>query len=174
MCTSHGTLVKSSLVRPRLFAAFSVTHLLEPPVWEHILWAQLLLARKVLVPPLAERTQFIVQGLVPNREHLFFFFLVNRNLKFKHGDIDTSDSDSTHHQCRLSFLRWNPGRRWNPTNVVSADCGFMRLFLRKSVAQKRQRDYAVLTYKVNSTSESTWCLIYSSSLTVAFIVAKKT
>ena len=62
--------------------------LLVPSIWEHILCAQLLPAREVLVPPLREPTilsmQILVQGLVLflNREPLFFFWsnLVNPNL----------------------------------------------------------------------------------------------
>ena len=63
--------------------------LLVPSMWEHIMRAQLLLAREVLVLPWREPTilsiQILVQGLAPflNREPQFFLWstLVNPNLK---------------------------------------------------------------------------------------------
>ena len=64
------------------------SHLSVPPMWEHILRAQLLPTREVLVPPLREPTilsiQILVQGLALflNREPSFFLWstLVNLNL----------------------------------------------------------------------------------------------
>ena len=107
------------------------SHLFVPSMWEHILCAQLLPARDVLVPPWREPTilsiQILVQGLALflNREPSFFlwFTLVNPNLM---GTVffDTADSDLMHHQYRLSLLQWNPGpARRNPTYIVSAACG---------------------------------------------------
>ena len=78
-------------------------------MWEHILSAQLLLAREVLVPPFREPTILLVQILVQelvlflNHEPWFFMWsnLGNPNLTGLVGLIDTADSEFMHHQYQL-------------------------------------------------------------------------
>ena len=109
-------------------------------MWEHILSAQLLLAREVLVPPFREPTILLVlilvqeQVLFLNHGHWFFPWsnLGNPNLT---GLVTLTQSTAiSHHQFRLSLLQWNPGpARRNPTNIVSAGCGkFRAVILRKA------------------------------------------
>ena len=106
------------------------SHLSVQP-WEHILRAQQLSTREVLVPPLRETTillgQILVQELVLSLNPVPLFFLwshlVNPNLSGP-GYIDTADSDLMHHQYRLSVHQWNPGQaRRNPTIIIAAACG---------------------------------------------------
>ena len=99
--------------------------------------------------------------------------------------IDTADSDLMHHQFRLSLLQWNPGpARRNPTNIVSAACGkFHAVILQEAsdhvphisdqfMAYTGNTDLAillnkdtfepdpiVLTFKADSTSKGTWCMV---------------
>ena len=126
------------------------------------------------------------------------------------GYIDTVDSDLMHHQFRLSLLQWNPRR--NPTYIVSAACGRYHAVIlqeaRDHVPHISEQflvctgntdlaillnedtfepDPVVLTYKVDSTSKSTWSMVLlivrgllrrpslSGSPTVTFcsVVAKK-
>ena len=101
------------------------------------------------------------------------------------GHIDTVDSDLMHHQFRLSLLQWNPGpARRNPTNIVSAVCGkFHAVILQEASdhvphisdqfrAYTDNTDLAillnkdtfepdpiVLTFKADSTSKGTWCMV---------------
>ena len=163
-----------------------------PPKWEHILCAQLLPAREVLVPPLREPTILLVRILV--QEQVFFLnhgALVLPMVKFgqlksdRLGHIDTVDSDLMHHQFRLSLLQWNPEpARRNPTNIVSAACGkFHAVILQEASdhvphisdqfrAYTDNTDLAillnkdtfepdpiVLTFKADSTSKGTWCMV---------------
>ena len=82
----HGTAATPSMFSYLSHAPHS--QLFVPPMWEHILCAQLQPAREVPVPPLREPTvlsiQILVQGLALflNRESLFFLWssLVNPNL----------------------------------------------------------------------------------------------
>ena len=102
-----------------------------------------------------------------------------------HSGIDTADSDLMHRQFRLSLLQWNPGpSRRNPTNIVSAACGkFHAVILQEAsdhvphisdqfIAYTGNTDLAillnkdsfepdpiVLTFKVDSTSKGTWCMV---------------
>ena len=102
-----------------------------------------------------------------------------------HNGLDTADSDLMHHQFRLSLLQWNPGPvRRNPTNIVSAACGkFHAVILQEAsdhvphisdqfMAYTGNTDFAillnkdtfepdpiVLTFKVDSTSKGTWCVV---------------
>ena len=90
-----------------------------------------------------------------------------------------------HHQFRLSLLQWNPGpARRNPTNIVSAACGkFHAVIIQEAsdhvphisdqfMAYTGNTDLAillnkdtfepdpiVLTFKADSTSKGTWCMI---------------
>ena len=99
--------------------------------------------------------------------------------------IDTVDSDLMHHHFRLSLLQWNPGpARRNPTNIVSAACGkFHAVILQEASdhvphisdqfrAYTDNTDLAillnkdtfepdpiVLTFKADSTSNSTWGMV---------------
>ena len=90
MCASHGILVKRpwcDLVCVHPSQSRPHSHMSVPPKWEHILRAQLLPAREVLVLPWREPThlsmQILVQGLVLflNHEPLFFLWsnLINPN-----------------------------------------------------------------------------------------------
>ena len=102
-----------------------------------------------------------------------------------HGYIDTADSDLMHHQYRLSLLQWNPGpARRNPTNIVSAACGKFHAVILQEASDHVphisdqflvgtgntdlvillnkdtfESDPVVLTYKVDSTSKSTWSMV---------------
>ena len=102
-----------------------------------------------------------------------------------HGYIDTADCDLMHHQHRLSLLQWNPGpARRNPTNIVSAACGKFHAVILQEASDHVphisgqflvctgnadlaillnkdtfEPDPIVLTYKVDSTSKSTWGMI---------------
>ena len=102
-----------------------------------------------------------------------------------HGYIDTADSDLMHHQFRLSLLQWNPGpARRNPTNIVSAACGKFHAVILQEASDHvphisdqflvctgntdlaillnkdtSEHDPIVLTYKVDSTSKSTWGMV---------------
>ena len=102
-----------------------------------------------------------------------------------HSGIDTADSDLMHHQFRLSLLQWNPGpARRNPTNIVSAACGRFHAVILQEASdhvphisdQFRvytdntdlaillnkdtfEPDPTVLTFKVDSTSKSTWGMV---------------
>ena len=195
LCASHRKPVKAAPVRPRLCTSISVTlhsHMLVPPKWEHILCAQLLPAREVLVPPLREPTillvQILVQGLVlfPKPRALVLPLVhVGQSKPDGHGYINTADSDLMHHQYRLFLLQWNPGpARRNPTNIVSAACGqFHAVVLQEAsdhvphISEQFlvctgntnlaillnkdtfEPDPIVLTYKVDSTSKGTWCMV---------------
>ena len=102
-----------------------------------------------------------------------------------HDGSDTPDSDLVHHQHRLSLLQWNPGpARRNPTHIVSAACGKYRAVILQEASDhvphiseqflvcSSNTDLAillnkdtfepapiVLTYKVDSTSKGTWCMV---------------
>ena len=101
------------------------------------------------------------------------------------GPIATADSDLMHHQFRLSLLQWNPGpARRNPSNTVSAACArFHAVILQETSdyvphisdyfrAYTDNMDFAillnkdtfepdptVLTFKADSTSKNTWCMV---------------
>ena len=197
LCASHGIPIKAAPVRPRLFTAFSVmprSLLFVPPMWEHILWAQLLPAREVLVPHLGTHNPVDADhragtGPFPKPRALILPFVnFGQSKPEGHGYIDTADSGLMHHQYRLSLLQWNPGpARRNPTDIVSAACGkFHAVVLQEAsdhvphisdqfMAYTGNTDLAfllnkdtfepdpiVLTYKVDSTSKSTWVWFYSS------------
>ena len=166
----------------------SRTHslLFVPSMWEHIMCAQLLPARKVLVPPLREPTilsvQILVQGLRALVLPLVHF---GQSKPDGVGHIDTADSDLMHHQYRLSLLQWNPGpARRNPTNIIAAASGRFHAFILQEasdhvphisdqfIAHTGNTDLAillnkdtfepdpvVLTYKVDSTSKGTWGMV---------------
>ena len=134
------------------------------------------------------------------------------------GPIATADGDLMHHQFRLSLLQWNPGpARRNPTNIVSAACGRFHAVILQEASDHVphvsdyfraytdntdlaillnkgtfEPDPTVLTFKADSTSKNTWCMVLlivrallrrpslSGTLTVTFcsvhihnIVAKK-
>ena len=102
-----------------------------------------------------------------------------------HGYIDTADSDLMHHQFRLSLLQWNPGpARRNPSDIVSAACGKFHAVILQEASDHvphisdqflvctgntdlaillnkdtSEPDPKVLTYKVDSTSKSTWSMV---------------
>ena len=102
-----------------------------------------------------------------------------------HSHIDTADSDLMHHQFRLSLLQWNPGpARRNSTNIVSAACGKYHALILQEASDHVphifeqflvctgntdlaillnkdtfEPDPVVLTYKVDSTSKGTWCMV---------------
>ena len=132
--------------------------------------------------------QILVQGLALflNREPSFFLWSTLVNAKPEgHSGIDTADSDLMHHQFRLSLLQWYPGpARRNPTNIVSAACGkFHAVILQEAgdhvshisdqfIAYTGNTDLAillnkdtfepdpiVLTFKVDSTSKGTCCMV---------------
>ena len=102
-----------------------------------------------------------------------------------HSGIDMADSDLMHHQFRLSLLQWNPGpARKNPTNIVSAACGKFHAVILQEASDhvphisdqfsvytgntdlaillnkdSFEPDPIVLTFKVDSTSKGTWCMV---------------
>ena len=120
------------LVYLKLSQSRSHSHLLKPPMWEHIL--QLLLARELLVPPLLLLMQFTVQGLVLNRETLFFLhFLVNPNLKVMHVALILPTVISCIINVDFFSLSGIQVRRWNPTNVVSGDLWFHAVSLQEVI-----------------------------------------
>ena len=99
--------------------------------------------------------------------------------------VATADSDTMHHQFRLSLLQWNPGpARRNPTNIVSAPCGkFHAVILQEAsdhvphisdyfLAYTDNTDLAILlnkdtfepdpfviSFNVDSTSKNTWGMV---------------
>ena len=196
LCASHGIPVKAApaATPSTLQLSQSRPHslLFVPSMLEHILCAQLLPAREVLVPPWRESTilsiQILVHGLALflNREPLFFLWstLVNPNLM---GTVALIQSTviSCIINIRLSLLQWNPGpARRNPTNIVSVACGKFHAVILQEASDHVphisgqflvctgntdlaillnkdtfEPDPIVLTYKVDSTSKGTWCMV---------------
>ena len=106
--------------------------LLVPPMWDHTIHVQPLLAREVPVLLLwRDRTILLLPdsraGSVPfPKPRALVLPLVHfgQSKPDGHTGLDTADSDLMHHQFRLSLLQWNPGpARKQPTNIVSAAYG---------------------------------------------------
>ena len=111
-----------------------------PSMWEHILCAQILPAREVLVPPFREPTilsmQILVQGLVffLNREPSFFFWsnLVNPNLM---GTVTLKQPTVISYIINIVFLSSSGIQAWRaeilPTSFLLPVVGSMQLFFKK-------------------------------------------
>ena len=149
-----------------------------PPMWEHILCAQLLPSRRVQVPPLREHTILLVRTLVQEQ----VLFLNHEPLFFLWSNVD---SDLMHNQYRLSVLQWNPGpARKNPTNIIAAACGKFHVVILQEASDHVphisdqflaytgntdlaillnkdtfEPDPMVLAFKEDSTSKSTWGMV---------------
>ena len=120
--------------------------LLVPSMWEHILCAQLLPAREVLVPPLREPTilsiQILVQGLVLFLNHGPWFFLwstlVNPNLM---GTVILIQPTVISCIINIVFPFFSGIQAWRaeilPTLSLLLVVSFMQLFFKKPVTTFR-------------------------------------
>ena len=187
LCTSHGIPVKAAPLRPRLRSAISVTPPQSPACTIHVGTHHARSAtagKRSASTALAGTYNLVGTGPFPKpRAPVLPLVHFGQSKPQGYGGIDTADSDLMHHQLRLSLLQC--ARRaeilltLSPLPVVSS----MQLLFKKPVTTFRTSlssslcapairtllscsiktplslDPIVLTYKVDSTSKGTWCMV---------------